>query len=259
MSTRVVLVYTHDSIGLGEDGPTHQPIEHLTSLRAIPNMRLWRPCDAAETAVAWTAGIERHGPTALISPARRCHNNRAPPSSWRTSAAADTSDRLPGYAGVHRDRDRVRGRDRCGGGQQAQLRRPTRAPGLDAFDGAFDAQDEAYRQTVLPRGGAQATGGRGGSYALLVALRGRGWPGDRHRSLRCLREVRGGVSAVRLHGREYRSAHKRDDADCKLTTVRGIGSWLSRSDQRLRPHRTQRVTRAVRGEAHGGNPDRGDQ
>src|SRR5205814_1876145 len=50
MSLRVILVYTHDSIGLGEDGPTHQPIEHLSSLRAMPHMNLWRPCDAAETA-----------------------------------------------------------------------------------------------------------------------------------------------------------------------------------------------------------------
>src|SRR5207248_9526162 len=61
MKLRVIWVYTHDSIGLGEDGPTHQPIEHLTSLRAIPNMNLWRPCDAAETAVAWTLAVERRG------------------------------------------------------------------------------------------------------------------------------------------------------------------------------------------------------
>src|SRR5215467_4501467 len=66
MNQRVILVYTHDSIGLGEDGPTHQPIEQLASLRAIPHMNLWRPCDAAETAVAWVLAIERHGPTALV-------------------------------------------------------------------------------------------------------------------------------------------------------------------------------------------------
>ena len=61
-----ILVYTHDSIGLGEDGPTHQPVEHLASLRLIPNLVLWRPCDAVETAVAWQAAIERRdGPTAL--------------------------------------------------------------------------------------------------------------------------------------------------------------------------------------------------
>jgi transketolase len=63
---RVVHVYTHDSIGLGEDGPTHQPIEHLASLRYIPNNRVWRPCDAVETAVAWQSAIERvDGPTCL--------------------------------------------------------------------------------------------------------------------------------------------------------------------------------------------------
>ncbi len=65
MQQRVVFVYTHDSIGLGEDGPTHQPIEHLASLRLIPNMTTWRPCDAVETAVAWRAAIEASGPTCL--------------------------------------------------------------------------------------------------------------------------------------------------------------------------------------------------
>ncbi len=67
MRQRCVFVFTHDSIGLGEDGPTHQPIEHLESLRIIPNMRVWRPCDAAETAVAWREAIERRdGPTSLV-------------------------------------------------------------------------------------------------------------------------------------------------------------------------------------------------
>ncbi len=63
----VIHVYTHDSIGLGEDGPTHQPVEHLASLRYIPNNRVWRPCDAVESAVAWKAAIERRdGPTCLV-------------------------------------------------------------------------------------------------------------------------------------------------------------------------------------------------
>ena len=66
MRQRQIMVYTHDSIGLGEDGPTHQPIEHIPSLRLIPNLDVWRPCDAMETAVAWTVGIERTiGPTLL--------------------------------------------------------------------------------------------------------------------------------------------------------------------------------------------------
>ena len=67
MKIRVVYVFTHDSIGLGEDGPTHQPVEHAASLRLIPNMDVWRPCDTVETAVAWTAAIERSkGPSALL-------------------------------------------------------------------------------------------------------------------------------------------------------------------------------------------------
>jgi transketolase len=66
MRQRAIFVYTHDSIGLGEDGPTHQPIEHAPSLRLIPNLSLWRPCDAAESAVAWRAAIEYHGPTCLL-------------------------------------------------------------------------------------------------------------------------------------------------------------------------------------------------
>ena len=67
MKARSVLVYTHDSIGLGEDGPTHQAIEHAASLRLIPNLDVWRPCDTVETALAWAAGIERRdGPTALL-------------------------------------------------------------------------------------------------------------------------------------------------------------------------------------------------
>jgi transketolase len=62
-----ILVLTHDSIGLGEDGPTHQPIEHLASLRVMPNVDVWRPCDTVETAVAWRAAIERRtGPTCLV-------------------------------------------------------------------------------------------------------------------------------------------------------------------------------------------------
>ncbi len=67
MRQRVVHVYTHDSIGLGEDGPTHQPVEHASSLRLIPNLAVWRPCDTVETAVAWRSAIERgDGPTALL-------------------------------------------------------------------------------------------------------------------------------------------------------------------------------------------------
>ncbi|NNC65430.1 MAG: transketolase, partial [Gammaproteobacteria bacterium] len=67
MKTQSIFVFTHDSIGLGEDGPTHQPVEHLASLRAMPNMWVWRPCDGVETAVAWRSAIERKdGPASLV-------------------------------------------------------------------------------------------------------------------------------------------------------------------------------------------------
>ena len=67
MKQRVLFVYTHDSIGLGEDGPTHQPVEQLTALRSTPHLHTWRPCDTVESAVSWKAAIEyQHGPSALI-------------------------------------------------------------------------------------------------------------------------------------------------------------------------------------------------
>ena len=87
MKLGVVLVYTHDSIGLGEDGPTHQPVEHVASLRLIPNMRVWRPCDTVETAVAWADAVERRdAPTSLVL------SRQALPAMARTAAqVADVS------------------------------------------------------------------------------------------------------------------------------------------------------------------------
>mgnify|MGYP003564652509 FL=1 len=78
MGIRNILVYTHDSIGLGEDGPTHQPIEHLPSLRLIPGLDVWRPCDVTETAVAWKASLERrNGPSVLaLSRQKLAHQPR---------------------------------------------------------------------------------------------------------------------------------------------------------------------------------------
>ena len=73
MKLRSVFVYTHDSIGLGEDGPTHQSVEHTSSLRLIPGMDVWRPCDTVESAVAWAAALERrHGPTCLVFTRQNC-------------------------------------------------------------------------------------------------------------------------------------------------------------------------------------------
>ncbi|MDB6091439.1 MAG: Transketolase [Gammaproteobacteria bacterium] len=153
MSVRVVLVYTHDSIGLGEDGPTHQPVEHLTALRAIPNMSLWRPCDAAETAVAWTAGIERHGPTALV------FTRQALPQQPRTPAQV-ANIRRGGYTLIE-----CSGTPECiviATGSEIGIAaeavnalnssgRRVRLVSMPSTE-AFDAQDEAYRESVLPPG-----------------------------------------------------------------------------------------------------------
>ncbi|HVN44047.1 MAG TPA: transketolase [Steroidobacteraceae bacterium] len=152
MSAHVILVYSHDSIGLGEDGPTHQPIEHLASLRAIPNMRLWRPCDAAETAVAWTLALERHGPTALVL------TRQALPPQPRTPTQLE-SIRRGGYvlidcAGVPEALVIATGSEIAiaaeavssanGAGRRVRL---ISMPSTEVFD----AQDEAYREAVLPR------------------------------------------------------------------------------------------------------------
>ncbi len=98
MKIRVVHVFTHDSIGLGEDGPTHQPIEHPASLRLIPNLHVWRPADAVETAVAWQAGLERRdGPTALL-----LSRQNLPPQICQAKMAKEV--RKGGYV-LHTDAD----------------------------------------------------------------------------------------------------------------------------------------------------------
>jgi transketolase len=152
MSTHVVLVYTHDSVGLGEDGPTHQPVEHLTSLRAMPNLCLWRPCDAFETAVAWTAAVERSGPTALAL------TRQALPQQGRT-AQQQADVRRGGYVLID-----CQGTPEClvlATGSEVSIAaqavntlnaggRRVRLVSMPST-GVFDAQDEAYRESVLPR------------------------------------------------------------------------------------------------------------
>ncbi len=151
MSVRVVLVYTHDSIGLGEDGPTHQPVEHLTALRAIPNMSLWRPCDAAETAIAWTAAIERRGPTALILTRQPLPQQPRTPrqvadirrGGYTLIDCSGTPECIVIATGseIGIAAEAVQGLN--SGGRRIRL---VSMPSTEAFD----AQDEAYRQSVLP-------------------------------------------------------------------------------------------------------------
>ena len=164
MKQRVILVYTHDSIGLGEDGPTHQPVEHVASLRLIPNMRVWRPCDTVETAVAW-ADADR-APRRADQPdpdaGRRCRR-------WRARAAQIADIARGGYVLVdcegtpelRADRDGLRGRARRRGREGAGGAGAARARRLDAVHRACSTRrTQQYRDSVLPPG-VHARGHRG--------------------------------------------------------------------------------------------------
>ncbi len=152
MRLRVLFVYTHDSIGLGEDGPTHQPIEHLASLRVIPHMDVWRPCDAVETATAWCVAVEnRDGPTSLVLTRQSLtHEVR--------DAAQRAAIRRGGYVLIE-----------CDGPPEAIVIATGSEVGIAAeavrnvagkgrrvrlvsmpSSTTFERQDEAYRQSVLP-------------------------------------------------------------------------------------------------------------
>jgi len=152
MRIRSIYVLTHDSIGLGEDGPTHQPIEHAASLRLIPNLDVWRPCDAAETAVAWACAIERDGgPTALLL----SRQNIAP---GQHSKAALANIARGGY--IHAEAVSTPRAVVIATGSEVPLARA--AQELLAAEGiairvvsmpapsVFDRQDDAYRTVVLP-------------------------------------------------------------------------------------------------------------
>jgi transketolase len=148
-----IFVYTHDSIGLGEDGPTHQSVEHLASLRIIPGMSLWRPCDAVETAVAWGAAIERrNGPTCLAL--TRQNLPHQPRTSQQTADIARGAYVLIDPEGAAPDciviatgsevalaAEAVRALN--GAGRRIRL---VSMPSTDTFE----RQDAAYREQVLP-------------------------------------------------------------------------------------------------------------
>ncbi|ADH85176.1 transketolase [Desulfurivibrio alkaliphilus] len=152
MKQRALFVLTHDSIGLGEDGPTHQPIEQTSSLRLIPNLNVWRPCDAVETAVAWQQAVERkEGPSALLL------SRQGLPHQER-SAEQSAAIARGGY--VLRDCDTTPELIIMATGSEVELAvaaaeqlnqqgRPTRVVSLPCVE-VFEAQDEAYQQQVLP-------------------------------------------------------------------------------------------------------------
>ncbi|CAJ0992180.1 transketolase [Pantoea sp. Nvir] len=152
MKLRQIMIYTHDSIGLGEDGPTHQPVEQLASLRLTPNFSTWRPCDQVETAVAWKAAIERHdGPTALILSRQNLPQQKRTPEQLLNIARG-------GY--VLRDSNSTPDIILIATGSEVEI--TLGAASKLSFDGykvrvvslpstdVFDKQDIAYRESVLP-------------------------------------------------------------------------------------------------------------
>jgi len=152
MKSQNIFVYTHDSIGLGEDGPTHQPIEHTASLRLVPNMRVWRPCDTVETAVAWRNAIERRdGPTSLV-----LTRQGLPHQTRNTDQIATIA--CGGY--ILQDSDGIPDIILIATGSEVAL--AVSAAKVLAADGVnarivsmpctdlFDAQSKAYREQVLP-------------------------------------------------------------------------------------------------------------
>jgi len=153
MRVRNIFVFTHDSIGLGEDGPTHQAVEHVASLRLIPHMDLWRPCDTLETAVAWAAAIERRdGPTALAL------SRQNVPFVKRTPEAI-AAVRRGGY--VLSDAEAPRAVIIATGSEVAialAAQKTLSSAGIAArvvsmpCTSVFDRQDGAWKSSVLPSG-----------------------------------------------------------------------------------------------------------
>jgi transketolase len=156
MKAPSIFVFTHDSIGLGEDGPTHQSIEHLASLRLIPNLDVWRPADTVETAVAWTQAIERSGPSCLV------FSRQNLPFTPRTDVQIANAAK-GGY--VLRDWDDeivARKIILMATGSEVELAlnaiEPLARQGIAArvvsmpATTVFDRQDAEYRERVLPKG-----------------------------------------------------------------------------------------------------------
>ncbi|GAB1394830.1 transketolase [Rhodocyclaceae bacterium] len=153
MKQRVIYVLTHDSIGLGEDGPTHQPVEQIATLRLIPNMDLWRPCDTVETMAAWTSGVEKlSGPTTLAlsrqnlpfvkRDAATIENIKK--GGYVLSAAQGTAKAVIIATGSEVDL-----------AMKAQAALAEKGVGVTVVSmpstNVFDRQDQAYKDSVLPK------------------------------------------------------------------------------------------------------------
>ncbi len=152
MKARQIMVYTHDSIGLGEDGPTHQAVEQLASLRLTPNFSTWRPCDQVEAAVGWKLAVERHnGPTALILSRQNLAQVERTPDQVKEIArggyvlkdSGGKPDIILIATGSEMEITLQAAEKLAGEGRNVRV---VSLPSTDIFD----AQDEEYRESVLP-------------------------------------------------------------------------------------------------------------
>jgi len=174
MKQRVIYVFTHDSIGLGEDGPTHQPVEQTATLRYIPNMEVWRPCDTVESAVAWVAAVERNdGPSSLIF-------SRQNLAFQKRDAAQIANIRKGAYvlseaAGGKPQAVIIATGSEVSLALSAQV--ALAAEGINVrvvsmpSTNVFDKQDQAYKDSVLPKGSkrvAVEAGVTGGWYKYVL-------------------------------------------------------------------------------------------
>ena len=223
MKLRSIFVFTHDSIGLGEDGPTHQSIEHAASLRLIPHMDVWRPCDTVETAVAWAAAIERaDGP--IVPPVHAAE--RAVPAARRGADRGDPPRRLRARRLERRERE-ARGRSsrpaRRSRSRWARARRsrPKASPRASSRCRAPASSTARTRRTGraccragVPRVAVEAGATGGWRKYVGAADDGRGAIVGID-TLRRVRARRGAVQVFRLHRRERR---RRGEA-CRMPHV----------------------------------------
>jgi transketolase len=172
MKQRIIHVFTHDSIGLGEDGPTHQSIEHAASLRLIPNLDVWRPADTAETTVAWAVALQnQHKPTALLL--SRQNLPYLPKGEARTSASTQAAGEFSGLDAINKGAYVLAEPSEVGMNKAAQavivatgseVQLALKAQALLAerkiavrvvsmpSTTTFDRQSVAYKSAVLPKG-----------------------------------------------------------------------------------------------------------
>ncbi len=221
MEIPVIYVYTHDSIGLGEDGPTHQPIEQLAALRAMPDLMLLRPADANEVVEAWKVIMQlQHEPAALVLTRQALptfdRSKYAPASGVAKGAyiLADAADGKPEVILM-------------GTGSEVslcvtayeQLKTEgikARVVSMPSWD-IFEKQSEDYKTTSSAADGKSASVGRSRLHIRLVAVRRPNWQDDRHAPLRSLRSNQRFAEEVRVHHRKSSRGSTRSNPAIEVT------------------------------------------